>query len=57
MAPQSEHGWDGKGPLAGLVVVEAGQLIAGPFCGQLMGDMGATVLKLEPPGLGDPMRA
>lgn len=45
------------GPLKGLVVVEAGQLIAGPFCGQLMGDMGATVLKLEPPGAGDPMRA
>lgn len=44
------------GPLAGLVVVEAGQLIAGPFCGQLMGDMGATVIKLEPPGAGDPMR-
>lgn len=44
------------GPLAGLVVVEAGQLIAGPFCGQLMADMGATVIKLEPPGKGDPMR-
>ncbi len=44
------------GPLAGLVVVEAGQLIAGPFCGQLLGDMGATVIKLEPPGAGDPMR-
>jgi crotonobetainyl-CoA:carnitine CoA-transferase CaiB-like acyl-CoA transferase len=33
-----------------------GQLIAGPFCGQLMGDMGAEVIKLEPPGVGDPMR-
>lgn len=44
------------GPLEGLVVVEAGQLIAGPFCGQLLGDMGATVIKLEPPGAGDPMR-
>ena len=33
-----------------------GQLIAGPFCGQLMGDMGAQVIKLEPPGAGDPMR-
>ncbi len=33
-----------------------GQLIAGPFCGQLMGDMGARVIKLEPPGAGDPMR-
>ncbi len=33
-----------------------GQLIAGPFCGQLLGDMGATVIKVEPPGKGDPMR-
>ena len=44
------------GPLAGLKVVEIGQLIAGPFCGQLMGDMGAEVIKIEPPGKGDPMR-
>lgn len=33
-----------------------GQLIAGPFCGQLLGDMGAEVIKIEPPGRGDPMR-
>lgn len=45
------------GPLKGLVVVETGQLIAGPFCGQLLGDMGATVIKIEPPKVGDPMRA
>ncbi len=45
------------GPLAGLTVIEAGQLIAGPFCGQLLGDLGATVIKLEPPRVGDPMRA
>jgi crotonobetainyl-CoA:carnitine CoA-transferase CaiB-like acyl-CoA transferase len=44
------------GPLAGLKVVEMGQLIAGPFCGQLLGDMGAEVVKIEPPGKGDPMR-
>ncbi|OPC79642.1 formyl-CoA transferase [Embleya scabrispora] len=44
------------GPLAGLRVVEMGQLLAGPFCGQLMGDFGAEVIKLEPPGTGDPMR-
>jgi crotonobetainyl-CoA:carnitine CoA-transferase CaiB-like acyl-CoA transferase len=42
--------------LAGIKVVEMGQLIAGPFCGQLLGDMGADVIKLEPPGQGDPMR-
>ena len=42
--------------LAGLRVVELGQLLAGPFCGQLLGDMGADVIKVEPPGKGDPMR-
>ncbi len=45
-----------NGPLHGLKVVEMGQLIAGPFCGQLLGDMGAEVIKLESPGVGDPMR-
>jgi formyl-CoA transferase len=45
-----------SGPLSDLLVVEMGQLIAGPFCGQLLGDMGARVIKLEPPGVGDPMR-
>lgn len=47
---------EATGPLAGLIVVEMGQLIAGPFCGQLLGDMGATVIKIEPPRVGDPMR-
>lgn len=47
---------DNQGPLRGLRVVEMGQLIAGPFCGQLLGDMGAEVIKIEPPGQGDPMR-
>lgn len=44
------------GPLQGIRVIEMGQLIAGPFCGQLLGDMGAEVIKIEPPGSGDPMR-
>ncbi|WGM41215.1 CaiB/BaiF CoA-transferase family protein [Caulobacter sp. NIBR1757] len=44
------------GPLKGLVVIEMGTLIAGPFCGQILGDFGATVIKLEDPGKGDPMR-
>jgi formyl-CoA transferase len=44
------------GALDGLRVVEMGQLLAGPFCGQLLGDMGADVIKVEPPGAGDPMR-
>ena len=47
---------ENTGPLKGLKVVEMGQLIAGPFCGQLLGDMGADVVKIEPPGKGDPMR-
>ncbi|MFI6043795.1 CaiB/BaiF CoA transferase family protein [Nocardia sp. NPDC051321] len=44
------------GPLADLRVIEMGQLLAGPFCGQLLGDLGAEVIKLESPGTGDPMR-
>ena len=51
-----------NGALRDIRVVEMGQLIAGPFCGQLLGDMGAEVIKVEPPavggkGGGDPMRA
>jgi crotonobetainyl-CoA:carnitine CoA-transferase CaiB-like acyl-CoA transferase len=50
-----------NGPLKDIRVVEMGQLIAGPFCGQLLGDMGAEVIKIEPPPVdgskgGDPMR-
>jgi formyl-CoA transferase len=45
-----------SGPLADLRVLELGSLIAGPFCGQLLGDFGAEVIKIEPPGHGDPMR-
>ena len=44
------------GPLAGFRVIELGQLIAGPFAGQLLGDLGAEVIKIELPGTGDPMR-
>jgi formyl-CoA transferase len=44
-------------PLAGVRVIELGSLIAGPFCGQLLADFGADVIKCEPPGVGDPMRA
>ena len=47
---------DSTGALAGLRVLELGTLIAGPFCGQLMGDMGAEVIKVEAPKVGDPMR-
>jgi len=48
---------DNRGALSDIRVIELGQLIAGPFCGQLLGDMGADVIKVEPPGKGDPMRA
>src|SRR3546814_1172074 len=44
------------GALEGIRVVEMGQLIAGPFCGQLLGDMGAEIVKLEPPVTGEQMR-
>ena len=44
------------GPLKKIKVVELGQLIAGPFCGQLLADFGAEVIKIEPPEKGDAMR-
>jgi formyl-CoA transferase len=43
-------------PLHGLKVLELGQLIAGPFAGKTLGDFGAEVIKVEPPGTGDPLR-
>lgn len=45
-----------KGPLHDVRVVEMGQLLAGPFAAQILGDFGAEVIKVEPPGAGDPMR-
>jgi formyl-CoA transferase len=44
------------GPLDGIRVIELGTLIAGPFAGRLLGDMGAEVIKVEPPGAPDPLR-
>ena len=44
------------GALAGLKVVELGQLIAGPFAAKTLADFGADVIKIEPPGSGDPLR-
>ena len=44
------------GALNGVRVVEMGQLIAGPFAGKTLGEFGADVIKIEPPGSGDPLR-
>ncbi|MCC7103566.1 MAG: CoA transferase [Chloroflexi bacterium] len=44
------------GPLAGVRVLELGSLIAGPFCGRVLAEFGADVIKVEPPGVGDPLR-
>lgn len=55
MAVQAQ-GADGSGPLGGLKVIELGQLIAGPFAGKLLAEFGARVIKVEPPGSGDPLR-
>ena len=44
------------GPLDGIRVIEVGTLISGPFAGRLLGDMGAEVIKIEPPGAPDPLR-
>ncbi|HEY7676989.1 MAG TPA: CoA transferase, partial [Candidatus Methylomirabilis sp.] len=44
------------GPLEGVVVLEAAQIMAGPFCGLLLADMGADVIKVERPGTGDDTR-
>jgi formyl-CoA transferase len=56
-APQeSAQKTDGPGPLAGVRIIELGMLLAGPFTGRLLGDMGAEVIKIEPPGQPDPLR-
>ena len=44
------------GPLDGIRVLELGQLIAGPFASRLLAEFGADVIKVEPPGTGDPLR-
>jgi len=54
MPPQANPSLNG--PLSGLKVLELGQLIAGPFAAKTLADFGAEVIKIEPPGSGDPLR-
>ncbi len=54
--PSNERDPRLKGPLAGLRVIEMGQLLAGPFTAARLADFGAEIIKIEPPGKGDPMR-
>lgn len=52
----SGQGETSDAALRGVRVVEMGQLIAGPFAGKTLGEFGADVIKIEPPGTGDPLR-
>ncbi|CAL1711667.1 unnamed protein product [Somion occarium] len=52
----SSNGVADQLPLAGVRVLELGQVVAGPFCGQLLGHFGAEIIKVEPPNVGDPLR-
>jgi formyl-CoA transferase len=56
MTPPPGRSPESVGPLSGVRVIELGQLIAGPFAARTLGDFGADVIKIEPPGAGDPLR-
>ena len=46
-----------KGLLEGIVILDLTRVLAGPYCGALLADMGATVIKVEQPGKGDDSRS
>jgi formyl-CoA transferase len=56
MSIEPAAGNPAPGALQGVRVVEMGQLIAGPFAAKTLGEFGADVIKIEPPGTGDPLR-
>ena len=57
MANEPQSGIEASQPLAGLVVIEIGHSVAAPFAGHVLGDLGATVIKIENPAGGDDTRA
>ena len=56
MVGEAQHPSDDAGPLDGVTVLDASRVLAGPFCGMQLGDLGADVIKVERPDGGDQTR-